>query len=78
MTLVPHEELHPDTLARLIEEFVTRDGAVHGHNEVSTERRISAVMGQLKSGLVVIAFDEETESCTVIAADQIPKKNGPA
>ena len=36
------------------------------------------VMKQLKSGVVRIAFDEETESCTVIAADQIPKTKPPA
>lgn len=62
---VPHQSLRPETLAALIEEFVTRDGAVHGHAEASIESRIESVRRLLASGKASIVFDDETESCTI-------------
>ena len=73
MVIVPHHELQPDTLRRLIEEFVTRQGAVHGHGDESIERSVRQVLAQLESGEVVLAFDEEAESCSIVLKKDLPK-----
>jgi uncharacterized protein YheU (UPF0270 family) len=67
--LVPHDRLQPQTLQALIEEFVTRDGAVHGHTDALVTNQIAAVRDQLLSGRVVIVFDDEAETCTICSAD---------
>jgi hypothetical protein len=72
MTIVPYQDLSPETLRRLVEDFVTREGAVHGHREVELSDKVAAVLGQLRSGLAVIVFDEVTESCTVAIRDGLP------
>jgi hypothetical protein len=58
---IPHDQLLPDTLQALIEEFVTRAG----------------VRAQLKSGEAVIVFDEEAETCTIVPREQVGKASPP-
>ena len=73
MTLIPHDQLLPETLESLIEEFVTRDGAVHGRADTPLATQIDAVQRQLRSGKVVIVFDEASESCTMMCSDDLPR-----
>jgi len=65
--VIPHNQLQPETLHALIEEFVTRHGAIHGHAEAPLERMISEVLNQLNSGQVVVVFDEKEETCTIMS-----------
>lgn len=67
--IIPHDQLRPETLEALMEEFVTRDGAVHGHSDIALDRQIRAVREQLASGKAVIVFDETTESCSIMLSD---------
>jgi uncharacterized protein len=73
MTVVPYDQLAPETLRALIEEFVTREGAVHGHDDVALELHIAQVHGQLRSGKVVIVFDHESESCTICPREELSR-----
>ena len=73
MTIVPYDQLAPQTLRAMIEEFVTRDGAVHGHDDVALESQIAAVQRQLRSGKVVIVFDHESESCTICPREELTR-----
>jgi len=66
MVIVPPEMLASQTLRALIEEFVTRDGAVHGHTDVPVEQQIATVQRQLRDGTVIIVFDEASESCSIL------------
>ena len=68
---VPHDQLQPETLHALIEEFITRHGAVQGHEDVPMDRMIQQVMAQLRSGMVVIVFDEEDETCSIVPKSEI-------
>ena len=70
--IVPHDQLQAETLRALIEEFITRHGAVQGHADVPMDRMIQQVEAQLKNGKVVIVFDEEDESCSIVPKDEIP------
>ena len=69
--IVPHDQLRPDTLEAVIEEFVTRDGAVHGHTQIPVHEQIDAVKRQLQSGKAVIVFDAEAETCTIVLRDEL-------
>ena len=66
---IPYEQLSPEALHGVIEEFVTRDGTDYGEVEVPLETKIAQVLAQLKSGKAVILFDQETETCTVLRSD---------
>ena len=63
---LPFTLLAPETLQRLLEEFVTRDGTDNGDLSHSLADRVRAVQRQLERGLATIDFDPDTESCTVV------------
>ena len=67
MIIVPHESLEPDTLRALVEEFVTRDGAIQGHRDATLDARVREVLAQLHKGTVKIVFDPQSESCTLVS-----------
>lgn len=66
--IIPHEQLRPDTLQALIEDYVTRQGGVHGHRETPLAEMVQDVMTQLRSGKVVIMFDQAEETCGIFTA----------
>ena len=68
---IPHEMISSDALIGLIEEIVTRDGTDYGAEESSTQEKINQVMKALKEKEAYIVFDEETESCNVLSAEEI-------
>ncbi|XAL98005.1 YheU family protein [Phycisphaeraceae bacterium D3-23] len=59
---IPHDQLPADTLDALIEEFVTRDGT----DPAEAYHSIDQVRKLLDAGRVVITFDEESETCTIL------------
>ena len=67
--IIPHDQLRPETLTALIEEFVTRDGALHGHRDTSMEAMVTSVMTQLEKGRAVVVFDETSESASITVRD---------
>lgn len=64
--LIPYEQLSPDTLQALIEEFINREGTDYGEQEISIKTKISHVMSQLKEGSIVIGYDEQSETVTLL------------
>jgi uncharacterized protein YheU (UPF0270 family) len=60
---IPWQELNPETLRSLIEEFITREGTDYGVQEVSLETKVKQVHRQLELGKIKLVFDAETESC---------------
>ena len=78
LMFIPHDQLNPETLDALIEEFITRHGAVHGHHETPLSTLIAQVKSQLRSGKVLISYDEESESCSIVSAQRPPEPTGRA
>lgn len=68
---IPKERLEPETLRRLVEEFVSREGTDYGMREYSLEEKIGHVMKQLDRGDARIVFDPETESCNIITREAL-------
>jgi len=64
---VPHAQLAPDVLRRLVEEFVTRDGTDYGAVERSLDAKVADVLRQLDRGEVRIVFDPESETTTLVS-----------
>ena len=71
MTVIPHDQLAPETLAAVLEEFVTRQGAIHGHADETVKSQMSMLLRRIHAGAAVIVFDEESESCTVVSRDEL-------
>ena len=66
--IVPHTELAPDTLRRLVESFVLREGTDYGSVEFPLEQKVAHVMAQLERGDARILFDPDTESVTIVTS----------
>ena len=67
------DQLSPEALRGLVEEFVTRDGTDYGAVERSVEEKIAQVMGQLENGEARIVFDPETESASIVLARDLAR-----
>ena len=65
------DDLSPDALRGLIEEFVTRDGTDYGATERGVEGKIAQVAAQLRSGEAHIVFDAETETVNIVVAREL-------
>lgn len=70
--LIPHELLEPDTLTRLIEDFVTRDGTDNG-DETPLATRVERVRQALGKGEAVIVFDPDSQQCQLALRREVPK-----
>jgi uncharacterized protein len=64
---VPHAQLAPDVLRRLVEEFVTRDGTDYGVVERTLAERVAAVMQQLEAGELAIVVDLSSEAIDIVS-----------
>ncbi len=67
MMEVPWQDIAPDTLEALLEEFVSRDGTDYGDIEVPQAHKVAQVRAQLRRGEVLIVFDETSESVNILA-----------
>ena len=71
--LIPPEMLESETLSRLIEDFVTREGTDNG-DETPLETRIARVCKALQKKQAVIVFDPESQQCQLALRDQVPRE----
>ena len=76
--IIPYQELSPEALLGLIEEYVTRDGTDYGEHDASLESKVEQVKTQLSTGIAFILFDPDSQSCNIIHRDDLtpsPLKN---
>ena len=71
--LIPYDQLEPETLTRLIEDFVTRDGTDNG-DDTPLQTRVLRVRQALAKGQAFILFDLESQQCQLLAKHDIPKE----
>lgn len=65
---VPYEQLNPDTLRKMIQEFVTRDGADWGDAGCALEDKVQQVLRQLKHKRVKVVFDLRSETANIVSS----------
>lgn len=68
---IPWQQLPSDTLEKMLEEIVTRDGTDYGVAEKTTAQKVKSALGQLASGRAHLFWDSELESASLLSADQI-------
>ncbi len=71
--IVPWQDLSPDALAGVIEEYVTRDGTELGESA----DKAAQVRGALDRGELVLVFDAELGSTNLLPPDEIPTETQP-
>jgi len=69
--IIPYTELSVQALHALIEDFVTRDGTDYGQEELSTQEKSARLLALLKTGELLITFDEETETCGIVSREDL-------
>lgn len=66
--IIPYQQLSAEVLTAILEEFVSREGTDYGEVEASFSDKVSDLHVQLERGDVVVVFDVETESVSLMTA----------
>ncbi|MBF0223940.1 MAG: YheU family protein [Desulfobacterales bacterium] len=67
---VPYEEIDPETLDKLIEDFVARTSDDDtSDDKVLLENKMNQVKKHLQKGKAIILFDEISQSCNIFSKD---------
>jgi uncharacterized protein YheU (UPF0270 family) len=69
-TIVPYQSLPTDLIQKVIESFITREGTDYGLVHYSLEEKVEHIRLQLKKKEAYIVFEGESESITLITAQQ--------
>lgn len=67
---VPYERINADTLKKMVQEFVTRDGADWGDAGCTLAEKVDQVLEQLKSRKVRIVLDLRSQTANFIPSRQ--------
>lgn len=75
---VPYEQLAPETLRKVIEDLVTRDGTDYGDVEKTLEQKSATLLELLRRGEAKLVVDLATESIGLMTRDELAKSSGQA
>lgn len=64
---IPLENLSPEALEGVIDDYILREGTDYGAAEATLEKKRQDVLRQLEKGKAKIVFDPETESITLVS-----------
>lgn len=64
---VPYKQIDPNTLRRMIQEFVTRDGSDWAEVGCTLEDKVEQVLQQLKSKRVKVVFDLKSQTANLVS-----------
>ncbi len=74
--IIPIDALEADTLYRLAESFVLREGTDYGEEEITLEVKVQQVLAKLKTGEAVLVYSELHESVDIKRKEDIqPEDN---
>jgi uncharacterized protein YheU (UPF0270 family) len=63
---VPYQQIDPETLRRMIQEFVTRDGSDWAETGCALEDKVEQVLQQLKNKQIKVVFDLKTQTANLV------------
>ena len=72
--IIPYHELSAEALQALIEDFVTRDGTDYGWDEMSMQDKAAHLLALLKTGDVLISYNDDTQTCGLVTREELSKK----
>jgi len=67
---VPLDHINPETLRKLVEEFVTREWSDLSDADCTFEENVEQVMQQLRDSKIKVVFDLTSESCNIIPTER--------
>lgn len=73
--IIPPEQLTMESLRGIVESVIMREGTDYGEHEFSMEEKIEQLMPKVVKGEVVISFDEESETVTLVGKDAMAEIN---
>jgi uncharacterized protein YheU (UPF0270 family) len=68
---IPLDRINPDTLQRMIEEFVTREWADLGDDGFTLEMKVAQVRRQLQERTAMVLYDLANESWNIVEAKKL-------
>lgn len=71
---IPHRQVNPEALKRLIEDFVSRDGIDPGHAQVGIDRKVARVLDQLASGQAVLVYDSVSGGYNILSKEEYQRR----
>jgi len=72
---VPYDQLAPETLRKVIEDLVTRDGTDYGDVERTLEQKAAALLKLLQRGEAKLVVDLATESIGLMTREDLAKNS---
>ncbi|MDC9720721.1 MAG: YheU family protein [Gammaproteobacteria bacterium] len=68
--IIPWQDINPDTLNRLLEEFASRDGTDYGAYETSLEDKVAQLKLQLEQKRILVVYSELHESVNIVPSEK--------
>ena len=68
---VPLHRINPETLRKMVKEFVTREWSDLSDADCTFEDKIEQVLQQLKDNRIKVVFDLTSETCNIVPAINI-------
>lgn len=68
--IVPWQQLNPETLESILEEFIMREGTDYGEHEVSLAHKKEQLQEQLRRGDIVLVYSELHETVNLMPASE--------
>ena len=65
---IPLERINPDTLRRMLEEFVTREWSELADSGYTLDEKVAQVLQQLQEKRARIVFDQTSETWNILPA----------
>jgi uncharacterized protein YheU (UPF0270 family) len=63
---IPYAQINPDTLQRMIQEFVTRDGADWADVGCTLEDKVAQVLQQLRGKKIKVVYDLRSQTANLV------------
>ena len=63
---IPYEQLAPETLTAILEEYASREGTDYGDVVYTLEQKVRALRRQLECGDIGVTFDTQTQTCSLV------------
>lgn len=68
---VPMDRINPETLRKMVEEFVTREWSDLSDADCTFEDKVEQVIQQLKDNKIRVVFDLTSETCNIVPTDTV-------
>ncbi|MDD2736534.1 MAG: YheU family protein [Desulfuromonadaceae bacterium] len=71
--IVPLDRINPETLRKMVEEFVTREWSDLSDADCTFEDKVEQVIQQLQGNRIKVVFDLTSETCNLVPAESITR-----